>query len=145
MTLIRHLVPLAVLGTLGGCGFSVTPPPQMLPPAQVLAAGQEIRGALERTDPQADDGSYYDEYELRGAPGTRMTVTLRSSEFDTFLAVGSAPGAGWRQTAGDDDGAGGTDSRLVLTLPAGGALVIRANSLEARRTGAYTLSAQAAP
>jgi hypothetical protein len=39
----------------------------------------------------------------------------------------------------NDDGAGGTDSRLELTLPDTGTYVIRANSLYGGSRGAYTL------
>ncbi|MBB4636297.1 hypothetical protein [Longimicrobium terrae] len=135
---------LALTAALGGCGLSVSPPPQAHPAPVVLNRGEETRGRLEESDPQAEDESYYDEYEVRGRPGERVTLVMRSTEFDAFLAAGSGAGALWRQTAGDDNGAGGTDSRLVLTLPDAGRIVVRANSLDPHKTGAYRITIEAA-
>lgn len=44
--------------------------------------------------------------------------------------------------AKDDDGAGGTDSRVSFTLPADGLYVVRANSLQPKKEGGYTLQAE---
>lgn len=143
----RHLprpAALVLAAALGACGLSVSPPPQGHPAPVVLGRGEEVSGRLEASDPQAEDESYYDEYEVRGRPGERVTLVMRSADFDTFLAAGSGAGALWRQTAGDDNGAGGTDSRLVLTLPDAGRIVVRANSLDPRKTGAYRIAVEAA-
>lgn len=143
----RHLPRLAVLAltaALGACGLSVSPQPGAHPAPVVLNRGEETRGRLEESDPQAEDESYYDEYEVRGRPGERVTLVMRSADFDAFLAAGSGAGALWRQTMGDDNGAGGTDSRLVVTLPETGRIVVRANSLDPRKTGAYRIIAEAA-
>jgi hypothetical protein len=143
----RHLprpALLALTAALGACGLSVSPPPQAHPAPVVLDRGRETPGRLEAGDPRAEDGSYYDEYEVRGRPGEQVTLVLRSTEFDAFLAAGSGAGPLWRQTSGDDDGAGGTDSRLVLTIPDAGRIVVRANSWEPGGTGAYRITVEAA-
>ncbi len=43
----------------------------------------------------------------------------------------------------DDDGAGGTDAQLIVTVGPSGTYVIRANSLQAGQMGAYTLEVEA--
>ncbi|HEV2736723.1 MAG TPA: PPC domain-containing protein, partial [Longimicrobiaceae bacterium] len=63
-----------------------------------------------------------------------------SKDFDAYLNVGRADKAGGFESLDtDDDGAGGTDARVELTLPADGAYAIRANTLNAGDSGAYTL------
>ncbi len=115
-------------------------------PAQAqtpIAVGQTVRGSLAASDAKLGDDSYYDAYTLNGRSGQTVTVTLRSEAFDTYLAVGRMSGSTFESLGTDDDGAGGTDSRVVLTLPANGAYVIRANSLSAGSTGDYTLEVAA--
>ncbi len=62
---------------------------------------------------------------------------MRSSEFDTYLSAGPGQCAGTAQV-NDDDGGGGTDSLLSFTGD-GQVWFVRANSLGAAATGAYTL------
>jgi hypothetical protein len=45
----------------------------------------------------------------------------------------------WNQIAYDDDGAGGKNARLEHTFEAAGEYLIRANTVGANSTGAYTL------
>ncbi|HEU0079082.1 MAG TPA: hypothetical protein VFQ76_15620, partial [Longimicrobiaceae bacterium] len=111
---------------------------------QTISAGQTVNGRLESSDPKMSDNSHYDEYTYSGRPGERITITLRSGAFDTYLAWGQGSGAGFRSEGSDDDGAGGTDSQLTVTVGSGGTYVIRANSVAANTTGAYTLSVQPA-
>jgi len=108
--------------------------------AQVaIRAGQTVSGALTAQDPKLGDGSYYDGYVYQGRRGERLTITMRSSAFDTYLGIGRGRGTSYTPLGTDDDGAGGTDSKLEFTLPADGEYVIRANALAADETGAYTL------
>ncbi|MEM0962685.1 MAG: DUF4344 domain-containing metallopeptidase [Bacteroidota bacterium] len=105
--------------------------------------GETLRGRLDTNDTTLDDGSYYDLYLFRGAPGDEITVTMRSTDFDTFLSGGPIDGTTLDVQETDDDGAGGTDSQLIVTVGANGLYGIRANSLEGGRTGAYSLSVEA--
>ncbi|HEX8454649.1 MAG TPA: PPC domain-containing protein [Longimicrobium sp.] len=112
--------------------------------AQVpIRVGQTVRGELSATDPKADDDSHYDLYTFRARQGERVTFTLRSSAFDAYLAVGRMEGGEFDQIESDDDGAGGTDARVTITFSEAGDYVVRANSLGAGETGAYTLMAEA--
>lgn len=120
-----------------GAGAPVVSTQDRLTPIQY---GQQVQGELAAGDEQLADDSYVDEYVFRGRRGERITVTLRSTAFDTYLTLGDYPdNRNWREVAKDDDGAGGTDSRVTLTLPADGRYILRANSVEPNRQGRYTL------
>ncbi len=107
-----------------------------------LVAGQTVTGRLDTADAQLDDDSYFDLYEYRGQPGEVIVVTLRSSDFDAYLQGGAAQGADLNSQDSDDDSAGGTDARMSVTIGSSGVYRIRANSLGAGKTGAYTLNLQ---
>lgn len=106
-----------------------------------LSPGYETAESLSAGDPRMPDGTRYDLWSFTGREGERVTVTMRSSAFDTFLAVGTLERGEFRALATDDDGADGTDSRVELRLPYDGIYVIRANSLFSA-TGPYTLLLQ---
>ncbi|HEX5727488.1 MAG TPA: hypothetical protein VFX98_18595 [Longimicrobiaceae bacterium] len=104
-----------------------------------VRVGQTVSGRLDSSDGQLDDESYFDLWTYSGREGETVTITMRSDDFDTFLAFGRLEGGEFEEIEVDDDGAGGTDSQIVVTLPRAGTYVIRANSLEGGSTGAYTL------
>lgn len=108
--------------------------------AGAIAAGQTVRGSLDAGDPKADDDSYYDAWTYQGRAGERLVITLRSSDFDAYLNVGEGQGDAFSSLQTDDDSQGGTDARVQITLPRTGTYVIRANTLGAGETGAYTLT-----
>lgn len=113
-----------------------------------IRPGESVSGALAETDAvQEADGSFYDTYTLQGRRGQRLRIVMRSGDFDTYLAFAPAASGDWSTAATDDDGLGeGTDSQLRVTLPADGTYHIRANSVGAAATGAYTLTvAERAP
>ncbi|HEU0054182.1 MAG TPA: hypothetical protein VFQ39_13440 [Longimicrobium sp.] len=116
------------------------------PVAQVrpIALGQTVTGSLDASDATADDDSYYELWRFQGRAGQRIVVTLRSEDFDAYLAWGRMDGGDWEEIDSDDDSAGGTDARLEITLGEDGVAVIRANTLSGGETGAYTLSVESA-
>lgn len=107
-----------------------------------ISAGPSVSGALESSDPKAADNSYFDDYVYHGRAGEHLVITLRSSAFDTYLGYGTLTAGRMTSISSDDDSAGGTDSRLEVTLPSDGDYVIRANSLAPNATGAYTLQVE---
>lgn len=107
-----------------------------------IAYGQTVRGELGPDDPQIDDGSWYDVWTFTGRAGQRVSITMRSDDFDAFLAVGPDAVECNGDCHTDDDGAGGTDASVVFTLPASGRYEVRANSLLEGEAGAYTLTLQ---
>ncbi len=98
-------------------------------------------GTLVAGDEVAPDGSWYDEYPVQLSSGGRFIATLRSTDFDAYLIVVAPSGA----TMSDDDGGGGTDSRIERTVDESGTWLIRANTLRAGQTGAYTLTIETVP
>jgi hypothetical protein len=115
------------------------PAPQ--PPASAsnqIRAGEERTGALAATDPNLSDGTLYHDWVYTGKRGERLTITLKSEAFDSYLRFGRVRGGEFAQITARDDGAGGSDSLLQITLPADGEFVIRVNTFM-EGTGAYRL------
>jgi hypothetical protein len=108
-----------------------------------ITAGQSRTGSLASSDPRLADSSYYDTYTYQGRQGERLTVSLTSSAFDTYLSVGQVVDGRYREIASNDDSNGGTNSEVEVTLPAAGTYQIRANSYEKGQTGAYALAVRA--
>jgi hypothetical protein len=108
-----------------------------------LQAGRTVRGQLASGDPQLEDGSWYDAYTYTARRGERVVVRMESDEFDTVLGVSAA-----REDADDlvmdDDGGGGTNSRVEYTATADGPLLIRANALNAGEGGRYSIVVESA-
>jgi hypothetical protein len=126
--------------------YTLTVIPARLPdepiPVVQLSVGATVQSRLDATDPELDDGSYYDLYELRGTPGEQVVITLSSSEFDAYLYGGRWDGASWTTEAASDDGGGQRNARLVVRLGTDGSYWIRANSFDPARVGSYTLRAE---
>ena len=101
-----------------------------------IGGGQQVSGRLTTSDYQITDGSYADGYVYQGRAGEQITVTMQSSDFDAYVVVDDPTGP-LRET--DDDGAGGTDSQLTVTLPHNGQYIIVANSVGNPNTGRYTI------
>jgi serine protease Do len=95
----------------------------------------EYRGVLEVGDERAYDGTLYDVYEYAGSAGSMIGVALESGDFDTVVYVANPDGTNLGR---DDDGGGGTDSRLDVTLPENGTYRIYVVSLF-DTTGEYRL------
>lgn len=128
---------LAALVALSGCHTSRMPGGSA---EGTIRAGQTVSGTLAASDLVLGDGSFYDLYTYEGRSGEQIVVTMRSSAFDAFLGGGADAEGG----DSDDDSGGGTDAMMTATVGPTGRYVIRANSLEAAQTGAYTLEVRRA-
>ena len=104
-----------------------------------IRPGQTVQGELTSDDATLDDGSHYDTWRFRAQAGHVYAITMSSDAFDTFLVVGSTAGSECEDCRADDDGGGGTNSRVEYRASSAGTLEIRANSLMADETGAYTI------
>jgi len=127
---------------VGGGGAVAAAAPQVA--GGQIAAGQMVNGRLDASDPALADGSHYDVYTYRGRPGEEITVVMRSSDFDAYLAGGAPQGSNIDPSETNDDGAGGTDAMISATVPQSGVYGIRANSFSGDATGAYTLTVEVA-
>jgi hypothetical protein len=106
---------------------------------QPLAAGRDIRGSLGAGDADGDN-RFYNRWLYGGAAGERISVRMRSDDFDTYLVLGHVVDGEVQELASnDDEGDDGTNSYLEFVLPAAGDYLIRATSFSSGRTGSYTL------
>lgn len=108
----------------------------------LLAASGLVRfdGTLAAGDRELKSGEYYDVYDIEVEEGQRLTVTMRSRDFDTYLIVKRPD----REQEDDDDASGDRDdgirkSEVVFTAPVSGTYRILATSYEAGETGRYTV------
>jgi hypothetical protein len=108
--------------------------------SRTISLGETRAGRLTSASEVLGDGSYYDRWYIDGRSGDRIRIEMRSSDFDTYLSFGTEQNGQFNQLESDDDGAGGTDSRIDVTLQRTGRYLIRANSLSAGREGEYRLS-----
>ena len=105
-----------------------------------ISAGEPVQGELDEEDSVLEaDQSFYETWTYQGRAGEQLRISMESSEFDTYLAIGTLDGAEFQELATMDDGGEGTNSLLEITLPSDGVYVIRANAFSAESTGAYTL------
>ncbi|HEY1225024.1 MAG TPA: pre-peptidase C-terminal domain-containing protein [Brevundimonas sp.] len=105
-----------------------------------LRLGQSVNGQLQQGDPTLTSGEFMNVYTFSGRAGQQVDLRLRSSAFDPYLFIN---GPNDFAVANDDDasGADGTNSRLIVTLPADGEYRVYATSYQAGEAGAYSLSA----
>lgn len=123
-------------GAEGGYTLTLEPGPEPLP-AEPIAIGATVEGALSEDDGKNANGVPADAWGFEGREGQRIRIDMTSTEFDTFLELFDA--AGTSLATDDDGGPEGTDSRLIFTLPADGPYVIEARAFTTA-TGAYSLS-----
>ncbi len=105
-----------------------------------LQRNGNVTGRLESGDMTASDNTYEDYYTYEARRGESVTITLESTDFDAYLKLGSFTNGQYQFISSNDDGAGGTNSRITYTFTNAGTYVIIANSLSANETGRYTLS-----
>jgi hypothetical protein len=113
----------------GGCSSSTT----------AIAPGSTQSASLAATDcfSSVRTSSHHDKFTFTASPGVQYTITMSSTAFDTWLVLKDPSGA---TSAQDDDGNGGTNSRIVYTPTVGGTFTVEATSFNAGATGAYTVS-----
>lgn len=107
-----------------------------------ISIGQTVNGNLTTNACPFGDGSFYDVYSFSATAGQQVSVLMTSTAFDTYLFLNNPDGSNLAQ---DDDGGGGTNSRIpagsgFITLPTAGTYTIWANSFFSGATGPYTLT-----
>lgn len=101
--------------------------------------GVPVQGRLDANSSiLEDDNSYYTRYTFEGRAGQRLVISMTSSELDSYLILLSPNGEDLGQ---DDNGAGGKNSKLTVTLPEDGTYTVLANTHSAREMGRYSLQA----
>lgn len=88
----------------------------------------------------ASDGSLYDEYTFDGEEGQQITITLESSEFDTYLAVFTPDNKLLQEH--DDINQNNSNSQITVTLPVSGTYRVIVNAYDSKGKGKYLLKVQ---
>lgn len=107
-----------------------------------LLGDSELRNDGALTVGESVNGWYSGEplnYQLEVAESSLVTLEMRSADFDTFLEISGQGVAG-----SDDDGAGGTDSRLQEQLLPG-TYTVSARGFSATGSGLFALSVEMEP
>lgn len=139
---------LAFDGATGGdfeLKVSELPPPGKPARPVRLQTGRIAAGELSFSDPEKEGFKFYDLYELRGRAGERLLISLRSRSFDSFLEAGANTSLGFAVAQSDDDTGGELDAQMTVTFDRAGAVLVRASSVAAGATGAYSISVEPAP
>jgi hypothetical protein len=104
---------------------------------QTISCGQTVSGTLASTDCSTTNGSNADLYQFSGTSGQTVTITQRSTSFDSYLALFNPSG---QDVAENNNGGGGNDAQLVVQLNTSGTWEIAATSNGSGETGPYTLT-----
>ncbi|CAA9356063.1 MAG: hypothetical protein AVDCRST_MAG89-3441 [uncultured Gemmatimonadetes bacterium] len=99
--------------------------------------GSTSTGTLASGDCQFSDGTFIDLYRFTVTTTRSVTITMRSTAVNSYLYLATAVGD---DIAENDNGAGGNDARITVTLNPG-TYIIGANSLTPA-SGQYTLTTQ---
>ena len=110
-----------------------------------IEVGQTVSGSLDLFDPTLTSGVRFEVFAFEGSAGDRFTATLRSGEFDTMLRLARTVAGITDEIETDDDGGGGTDSRVRATLPESGTYLLIAQAFDSEAQGAFTLSLEVTP
>lgn len=112
------------------------------PGDRILQSGAPVSGTITLSDFFLPQGSPVQAWSYDGREGESVTFDLVSDDFDSVLYL---VGPGLEGMVGDDDGGGGCNSRITLTLPGTGRFTVVASSLGFLGPGDFTLSASAEP
>ena len=106
-------------------------------PVQAIVLQEE--GELTEEDPSLDvDGSRYDSYSFNGKEGQTISISLESTEFDTYLFLFNAKN---EQIAENDDiDEDNKNSQLTIVLPQDGTYMVLVNSYDPDSRGRYQIS-----
>jgi len=101
---------------------------------QTISFGQTINDRLNNSDCGTD--RLYDQYQFDGLAGQAIDISMSSSVFDTNIELYGPDG---QRIALNSGGAGGRNSRILITLPTAGTYLIQASSLSLHETGSYSI------
>lgn len=128
-----------------------TPSPEIIPPtpepstetepSEPSATLLDEAGVLETGDKiLSSDQSLYDEYTFNGQQGQQITISLESSEFDTYLAVFTPDNELLQEH--DDIDQNNSNSQITITLPKTGTYRVIVNAYDSKGKGKYLLKVQ---
>ena len=107
-----------------------------------ITIGETLQGTLEASDCALLDGTVLDGYRLVTTAAVDVQIDLTSTAFDAFLILLEETETDLVDVGFDDDGGGGQNARMNVTLEGGKIYHILANNFEPGVMGPYTLSLQ---
>ncbi len=112
-------------------------PSQGLAQNSELAVGRTYSGELTNSDSSGADKQVYDNWNLRGRAGERLSIVMESDDFDAQLRVALPDGV----IVNDDNHwiAETTDSRIDFVMPASGSVSARASAFRPGQLGEYSI------
>jgi hypothetical protein len=133
----RRLYELATVPQLQiSAGRSPSPSQQTTTGGSLLLQEQGVLASGDSVLPS--DNSLYDQYTFQGTAGQSVTVTVESSDFDTYVAVFSPDGKLLGEN--DDINQSSKNSGLTVTLPSNGTYRVIINGYDNKSRGRYALS-----
>jgi hypothetical protein len=91
------------------------------------------------------NGDFADIYGFEGRAGQQISISARSDDFDAMVSIARFIGDSIDEVGSDDDGGGGTNPLLNVTLPATSRYLISvtAHDSSAKRSGRYVIDVRA--
>lgn len=140
-----HWVGLAIAATLllggntvGLAQQALSPEPQIrLAQASSEIATFSLIGTLDENSYGLEGGTYINTYSVEGVAGQVVVIDLISDEFDAYLVV---LGPDKTVVGQNNNGGGGTNAQVVMTLPATGVYLVGVTSHNPSGVGQYQLS-----
>ena len=117
-------------------GRSSTPQQSTQQSTTLLATNGSLIPGKSSTLPS--DGSLYDQHTFEGRAGQSVTITVESSDFDTYVAIFNPQGKLLAQN--DDISKSNSNSAVTVTLPASGTYRVVVNAYNKGDRGRYTLT-----
>ena len=121
---------------LGSCGLGCCLLTALPTQAQTNTVHQ--MGVLGATDEQFSTGSYFDSYKIEGSEGQRVSISLDSSTFDTFLGLLDSDGN--LVASNDNAAADNPNSFISTTLPRNDTYTVFATSSVSQSGGDYRMA-----
>ena len=135
-----------ILATVSAFALLLGASPVLAQAVPELRIGSEMKGVLDGTDSASSEDYRFEDHLVTATAGQRLEATMRSAEFDAYLAIYAEAGLDGEPIATDDDGLGeGTDARLRFTPTEDGRYILRARTLAGLDGGAFTLSLEERP
>ncbi len=126
---------LATTILLAGCATAAPGPVAPILPG-AITMNSEVAGRITSRDLRLPDSSFYQAWQFNGTAGQIVQIDVRSTDFDAYAILQDQAGS---RLAYDDDSGGGTNARIIFTLPYTGPYRILANSYRRGQGGRYTL------
>ncbi len=121
---------------LSGCGLSWLL--LLALPAQAQTNTVHQMGVLGASDEQFSTGSYFDSYKIEGSEGQRVSISLDSSDFDTFLGLLDSDGN--LVASNNNAAADNLNSFISTTLPRNDTYTVFATSSVSQSGGDYRMA-----